>query len=281
MIGLRGITVCRTQPGDKATMPGGMSYDDLLTITLPRNLRHLAECVVVTSPEDERTRAVVEAVPDARVFITDAFTRHGARFNKGLAMEEGFDALGREGWILIWDADILLPDVLPLDGLTPDALHGARRRMLDDPSQWHEGLEWGALPTAHDGAPIGFFQLFRADAPGLRGKRPWYDVSFAHAGGSDAYFLGHFGGRLKRMLPIEVLHLGPRDTNWFGTDPAGQDTMSAFVHRNGWTRARPGADPTAVERVGEITERVTVPGYAPSGFELPFVRRAKKRNQSR
>ncbi len=46
MIPVKGIVVC-------------VEYDDLLTITLPRNARHLTEIVVVTSPTDLRTQQVV------------------------------------------------------------------------------------------------------------------------------------------------------------------------------------------------------------------------------
>jgi hypothetical protein len=258
---IRGITV-------------SVGYAEVLRVCLVRNMRHLVECLVVTSPDDEATKAVARAVPGVRVFETDAFTRHGARFNKGLAMEEGFSALGRDGWILIWDADILFPDYLPLDRLRPNALHGATRRILDDPAKWHPGLNWSTCPVSSDGAaPIGFLQLFHADA--IRDKRPWYDVSFAHAGGGDAFFLTHWAPANKVILPVEVLHLGPNDVNWFGTDQEGRDLMARFVTENGWRKAMLKHDPAAAARAGPVIERVQVPGYPPSGFELPFVRRAR------
>jgi hypothetical protein len=262
---IRGITV-------------SVGYAEQLAVTLVRNMRHLAECWVVTSPEDEATQAVARAVPGVRLHVTDAHRRHGARFNKGLCMEEGFEAMGRDGWILVHDADVILPDAIPFDRLRPDALHGARRRILEDPARWRPDLNWNACPPVRDGGAVGFFQLFRAEAPTLRGKRPWYDVSFAHAGGGDAFFLSLWPRDKQVILPIDVLHLGPNDTNWFGADPEGRDLMAAYVHRNGWRRAMAKADPTAVGRVGEIAERVAVPGYPPSDFELPFVRRAKGRH---
>jgi hypothetical protein len=270
MPAIRGVTVCV-----------GPWYAALLRITLVRNLRHLVETVVITTPEDEETQEIVKSVPGAILSVTDAFTRPDAngvrpRFNKSLAIEEsGFDILGRHGWIVVWDSDCLWPDSLPLDRLRPGHLHGARRRVLDDPARWHPGFDWGRCPPSRDGnSPIGFFQLFHGDDSALAGKRPWYDVSFAHAGGGDAAFMYHWPRSKHVMLPLEVLHLGKVDQNWFGTDPAGRDMMAAFVHRNGWRRAAANLDPTAVERVGEIVERVEVPGYPVSSFELPFVRRA-------
>lgn len=267
MIPMRGLTVAV-----------GDWYAATLAITLPRNMRHMSECVVVTSPDDHATKAVAASVPNVRIVESDAYRRHGARFNKGLMMEAGFDALEREGWILILDADILLPDTLSLSRVRADALHGCRRRILNDPSEWTPDLDWTTCPHSIDGGPIGFFQLFHASSPWLRDKRPWYDVSFAHAGGCDAYFMSLFPrGRLVMLRAMEVLHLGPKDTNWFGTDAASRDLMSAFVVRNGWTRSRPALDRTVVHRVGDIPHRVDVPGYEPSTFELPFVKRAKGR----
>jgi hypothetical protein len=252
-----------------------VGYAELLAITLPRNLRHFVECLVVSSPEDHATAELVSRTAGARLFITDAFTRHGAAFNKGLALEEGFDQLGRRGLMLILDADILLPDTLELGGLRPRGIHGARRRMLEDVSAWSPDLDWSALPLSRDGGPVGYFQLFSAEDPAIAGRRPWYDVSFAHAGGGDAYFMERWNPGERFTLPIDCLHLGPKDSHWFGTSAEAREIMAAFVVRNGWTASHPRVDRSAVDRVGEILERVEVPGYPPSNYELPFVRRAQ------
>src|SRR5262245_59406044 len=128
MIEIRGITSC-------------VGYAALLEVTLPRNMRHFSECLVVTSPDDHATADGVARVAGARLHQTDAFTRHGAFFNKGLAFEESWDVLGRSGWILVHDADCLLPEELSLGQVRAGWLHGARRRILEDPSRWHPGLE--------------------------------------------------------------------------------------------------------------------------------------------
>lgn len=264
MPALRGITVAV-----------GEWYARTLEICLVRNMRHLVECWVVTKPGDPCVE-VARAVPGVRVVETDAFTRHGAILNKGLALEETFDAMGRRGWCWIWDADCLWPDAIPLDRLDPAALHGARRRVLEDPAAWHPGLDWSGLRHSHDGGPIGHTQIFHADAPALRGARPWYDVSFGHAGGGDAAFIEHWKRARQPivMLPMEVLHLGPVDRHWFGADREGQDMMGRFVTENGWRKAAARFTAEEVERAGEPVHRVEVPGYPPSSYELPFVRRA-------
>lgn len=261
---LRGITVC-------------IGYAPILEITLVRNLRHCAEIVVVTSPEDRETQDLVGSLPGTRLVITDAATRHGARFNKGLLFETAWDQVGRSGWWLIWDADILFPDDMDLrTRMRPDCLNGARRRILEDPAQFSDDLDWKLCEVSRDGGPIGYFQLFNGDSRIIKNRRPWYDVSFSHAGGGDAYFLNLWPASHRFMMNLDVLHLGPKDTHWFGTDEQGKDMMAAFIVRNGWIRSHPRVDKSACDRVGEIQDRVTVPGYEPSNFELPFVKRIKQ-----
>ena len=253
-----------------------VNYGPLLAVTLPLNMRHLTECLVITSPDDEETQEVACSVPGVSLHVTDAFTRHGARFNKGLSFEEGFDALGRHGMLWIWDADILFPDDVPFDQLRPRTLHGCQRRILEDPSRWSPDLDWRTCPKSRDGGPIGYSQIFSADDPALAGKRPWYDVTFAHAGGGDAYFMEHWDAAHRTVLPFDVLHLGKTDWNWFGTDQAGVDMMARFVRENGWRGAARKHSEESARRAPEIVDRVRVPGYPESSYELPFVRRAKR-----
>ena len=271
MIKLRGITTC-------------VNYSDLLRITLPRNMRHFAECLVITSPEDTATIELCRLIPDVQVHVTDAFTRHGARFNKGLAMEEGFDRMGREGWILIWDADCLLADRFPTGELKDGYLHGARRRICFHPDQFTPGMSWMHFRQVRDGGPVGFFQCFQAEDPAIRHRKPWYDVSFSHAGGGDAYFITLWPAFRHTVLNMDVLHLGQPDINWFGTSEESRQIMRAYRARYGWRLGELRNDPVDeynASMVGEIVERVNVPGYEPSAYELPFTIRAKQLEEER
>jgi len=271
MPAIRGITVAV-----------GDWYAATLDICLVKNMRHMTSCLVVTAPGDEAVKAVVAKVPGAAVFETDAFYRPDARgvvphFNKGLAVQESFDVIGRDGWLLIHDADVIFPESLTTDGLTPDTLYGARRRVLEDVSRWSPSLDWTTCQPSRDGGPVGFFQLFNCQDVSIVNKSVWYDVSFGHCGGSDARFIAHWPKHKLRVLPCEVLHLGPTDTHWMGTDRKSIDLMAKFVTENGWSRAIQKHDPAAVARAGEIVHRVEVPGYDRSDFELPFVRRANEK----
>lgn len=264
MIELRGFTV-------------SIGYAEFLKITLPANILHFKECLVITSPDDHATQEVARSVPGVELFVTDAATRHGAMFNKGLCFEEAWDHWGRHGWFCIWDADIVLPEDLHRDWMKPEKLYGARRRILEDPSKYKPGMDWRKLPVHYfDGGPIGFLQLFNAEAPDIRDKRPWYDVSFPHAGGGDSYFMELFKPRNRSVLGIDCLHLGPPFSNWYGTDPGGRRLMAKFSHKYKLIPGMRRNPITLADGAGELVERVEVPGYKPSTYEIGVVRQAKQ-----
>lgn len=254
-----------------------VEYDDLLEISLPRNLRHFSELVVVTAPQDERTQQLVRGFPGVRCHVTDAFYRYGAKFNKGLAMEEGFDVLGRDGWILIWDADIVLPAEMTLPSLEPGNLYGVHRRMLHDAQQWRDDLDWTRLPLEGDRIVAGYFQLFHADDPHLQ-SRPWYDVTYNHAGGGDAYFQHLWPEERKVWLPFEVLHLGPRGRNWFGRATVRRDgslppqafsrklLMERYSEDRGWRVPRGRVRHHRRQPSLSPLERVHIPGVQPPDY---------------
>jgi hypothetical protein len=202
MDGLKGVVAC-------------VGFDDILALTLPRNIRHFSDCVVVTALNDERTARVVAEVAGARLFQTDAFTRNGTPFNRGLAVEEAFDVLGRSGWILHLDADIVLPATFDPGPLDRNVLYGMARRQIPDgvedmdlDGDW---TRWEALPSGEQ--VFGYFQLFHAEAAGL-GPRPWYPTEYPGAGFSDCGFNAKFP--VCKVLEGHVLHIGLTGENWFG-----------------------------------------------------------------
>ncbi len=248
-----------------------VNYDDILAITLPRNIDKFSECCVITSPADIATIDFVAMFPEVRLFVTDAFYRHGAKFNKGLAIEEAFDFFGRHGWMLVLDADIVLPYAVELAGVTAGNIYGANRRMLLDPAAYADTLDWGTLKLEKEHEIAGFFQLFHADDTHLQ-VRPWYEPTFMHAGGCDAYFQQLWPRHNRIRLPLQVLHIGPRDTNWFGrvssrTDGAtyGHVAESSQMMRklkvaNKWLKHRQ-AGLRDTDPVEQANARLQIPGY--------------------
>jgi len=207
MDGFKGITVC-------------VQYDDLLAVALPWNLHHFKEVVVVTSPADTATQELCRELNEQyagnkiKLHVTDAFYRNGAKFNKGLAVEEGLDVLGRDGWMLIWDADTLFPITMRMPRQI-GKLYTPHRYILEDVQKWRTDLDWTKLPMRVEQEWPGYFQLFHADDPVLQ-TRPWYGIDYKHAGGCDSVFQNKWHGSNRLRPEFNVLHLGPHGTNWYG-----------------------------------------------------------------
>jgi hypothetical protein len=195
-----------------------VDYADLLKYTLPRNADHFDEVLVVTAPRDEETKRVVSRVSNARCYETEAFYAQGAKFNKGAAMEEGFDVLGRHGWICIFDADTMLPNVLSW----PEAsgcIYSPHRRMCVDPTKDLQAAlaeQWERFAVCPDREPAGYCQIFHADDPALVRKRPWYGTHWEDARGCDSTFSQHWPRKRWSWLQWQVCHLGECTVNWGG-----------------------------------------------------------------
>jgi len=218
-----------------------VDYDDLLAITLPRNARHFDKVLVVSTPEDAATAAVVAAVPNARLFTTRAFYHDGAPFAKGLAVEQGLDALGRDGWLCIFDADTLLPEAPDWTPLARGRLHVPRRRILSHVEKWTPDLNWAACPVVDDREHAGYCQVFHADDPVLRNRRPWYGVRWRTAAGCDSDFMHLWPPERRAWLPWHVLHIGFHGLNWCGRwTPRidGQPPRDADAHAEAQGRLR-------------------------------------------
>jgi len=253
-----------------------VNYEDLLKLTLIPNMRFFHRCVVVTSTQDTETFEFAKSVPGVDVIQTDAFYRHGARFNKGLAIEEGFAKIREEyepEWILGWDADILFPFTLNLSSIQKGFLYNCPRRIVEKPEEWDPNARWSSYPVSNDRCWPGYFQLFHSQDPIIKNKLPWHDTTFSHAGGGDGYFESRWPSEKKVKLQQDVLHFGPRDTNWFGraTKKIGQTEltemqvenrrlMSSYLGFKGW-RGGSGV-------VEEFNEKVHFPGAPKTGYRL-------------
>ena len=206
---LNAVTVC-------------VEYDDILSITAPRNRPYFNRHLIVT---DQATAPRLTKLAEEQrldVLVTTAFYEGGADFNKWLALEQGIDAVGRAGWLCILDADILLPnDMFFLPRIMrPGFIYTPRRRMMPEiPASEHEvphEADWGAFPVHPNSVEwAGYCQIFHADDPAL-GPAPWHQVDWRHAGGADSFFQAKWRHELKVRPPFYCLHLGPSGENWCG-----------------------------------------------------------------
>ena len=194
-----------------------VDFADILDKTLRSNASKMTQCTVITSPHDRETQELCASIPNVRAYVTDAFYRQGAFFNKGAAISSALEAFPPTGWTLIFDTDIIFPDHMPLDDLNPDILYGCKRRMVHDPANWNPETPWSRFPIHGDGNRLlGYFQLAHPSSRFLRDVRPWYSPVYTSACGSDADFQNLWPPSHRRFLPFEVLHLGPPNQSWFG-----------------------------------------------------------------
>jgi len=205
-----------------------VEFDDLLAITLPRNMRHFDTTVIVTSSRDSRTCALA-GQHGADVFLTEAFWDDEAIFNKGLALEKATSVLGvieKSDWIAVWDADTILPASADFSGLVPGNIYGATRRILEHPKNadyYDAPAMWENLPRGIDSYPWGadrvtlggHLMVFHTRDPVLDSGN-WFPMDWAHAGGFDSDFIGKWPSSRQRRLPFDVLHLGLPGRNWMG-----------------------------------------------------------------
>lgn len=211
-----------------------VDYHGELSLTLPYNRHHFDRIMVVTSPADIKTQLICQA-HNTEMYITDAFYRNGAMFNKWLALEEGLDVFGRDGFICIMDADILWPKKIDLE-LKKGYLQTPRRRMWEDwpcipyykndqPLPLHRPIGpirnvpeimWSIFPLhpqQHEWA--GYSQIFHASDPVLD-SIPWHLINYTSAGTADSFFQAKWSPDKKIRPNFDVLHLGPAGTNWAG-----------------------------------------------------------------
>ena len=107
-----------------------VDYADYLEETLPFLLPHVDDLVVITTPEDGRTRKAC-ARHGVRCLPTRCFYREGDAFNKARGINYGLANLKLDGWVLHIDADIVLPQrtryLLDTMDLDPRKLYGCDR----------------------------------------------------------------------------------------------------------------------------------------------------------
>lgn len=220
-----------------------VNYADFLADTLPAWQAFLprdAKIAVVTTPEDRETQAVAASC-DVPCCVTDVWTRDGAIFNKGSALDLAFGFApgwthppsGKEVCLSI-DADVYpfgqFPDRATLQ---PGVLYGCPRFQCDTREDLIAHLEGrkprdafqviltrvrgepnARLGTAQDlvtGAMtcLGYFQLFRYR----------FGICFGPsktAGKYDLDFRRHFQRR-HPLTSVWVFHLGEQNReNWRG-----------------------------------------------------------------
>jgi hypothetical protein len=222
-----------------------VGFDDMLDLNLGLNHSHVDHFIVVTSHEDRATQLCARK-HGARVVVTDLFRKNGRSFNKGAAINAGFDYFQWNGWRLHLDCDIILPDnfrrvLFNHHVLDPRCLYGATRRDVTG----REGIDqllkarvgypqhaWGSgISGEHNGTlrpgpssssearfvdslrgycPIGFFQLWHAQA------HQAYPFSLGTAAHDDVMFAALWREAHRHLLPGVICYHLCATTPYFG-----------------------------------------------------------------
>jgi hypothetical protein len=233
-----GVVVCR-------------DYDDYLALTLPRMVEELEQVVVITSTTDGRTKEVAVA-NGARIHTTSILD--GTDFKKGMAIAELLATLPPESWVVVLDADIVLPEkwgaYVRQSVLNPGALYYVER--IGPPL-----YDWqSAVPTATEAVarsnwnglresfgnrmycqfdPWGYCQVFNLASSIFDGRGSLYSRNSRSAEKDDEIVSRQWFGRDRCVaLPspqTTVLHLphGMSRTNWNGRTSPRLDDDSWWV----------------------------------------------------
>jgi hypothetical protein len=203
-----------------------VQYSEFLKKSIERWQEGLESLLVVTDRDDDETMLLCEQ-SGAHCFVTNAFYRNGAAFNKGAAISEAVERCDWfHDWQLLFDAD-MVPSlgwrgVVETSGIQAGNLYGATR-VLEDGTQ--------NMPDLYELA--GYFQLFHSSDEHAQTK-PLLDCSWNHAGGMDSEFQSRWPNEKRHRLPLRLVHQGKPGRNWWGVNnQEAQDKMLAERRRLG------------------------------------------------
>ncbi len=210
-----------------------VNYLDYLRVAHHHNLSAAAfdDYIIVTTTEDKETLNWTQGHKEVMPVYTDAFYRHGARFNKGLALTEGFNALRsicNPEWVAVMDADtFVLPswrEDIKNANLDKEYMYGARRVLLPTFAEyerlWTDDLDTFKCP---EGFGFGWLQLFHWQSKAFQAQQDYptgndcteVDWKFRNRWGDFEVPYTVPRGNL-RELPFRVFNLGKDGENHFG-----------------------------------------------------------------
>lgn len=213
-----------------------VGFDDVLDETLDNNHPHLDTAIIVTSHYDIQTQKVARK-HGAICVQTDLFHKNDRNFNKGAAINAGFNHFQYNGWRLHIDADIAFPDnfrrmLFNHMHLEKDCIYGADRVDIIGMEEWlkvknHTQYKHGVfihtpgkigsrfVHNLYGYLPIGYLQLWHAKC------QMSYPYSLGTAAHDDVMFSMQWPESQRRLLPgVVCYHLCASEPklgeNWDG-----------------------------------------------------------------
>lgn len=200
-----------------------IGFGDFLATTLPINRPVFDRLIIVTSPEDECTKALARE-HDCDLVITSRHKEAGP-FNAGKVINDGLDACTERGWLAQIDADIVLPENFRLKLFSAVAhvfsttapkvraentVFGLHRSMCRSREEWeayllageHTWLVEKLRKRSHP--PAGYFQLWYA-----KGHKVRYPEDYPTCASGDLAFSRQFCCR-RHLTSPQVIHLATK-----------------------------------------------------------------------
>jgi hypothetical protein len=215
-----GIGNNSTKPRKLSGVVVSVGFGAALAETLPRNIGHFDELVVVTSSDDDLTQALA-AKHGAKLVVSNRCYDDDHAFNKGRMINDGFAALDNPDWVILLDADVVLnPETRALvtrNSYNPGSLYftSRRERGQSQPDQMQ---------------PSGYFQLFNPKALSIREHlKPLLSEEFCSAGSVDSCFQQQWPREKVVAVPeLGVEHISPQ--------PLGQHWNGPKAGSGKWTQ---------------------------------------------
>jgi len=184
-----------------------------LAETLPHNIDHFDELVVVTTSDDLETQALASQ-HGAKLVVSDRCYEDGHAFNKGRLINDGFVALNDPDWVILFDADVVL---------NPETRHLITRNSFNPGCLYFTSRREHGQASADQSQPSGYFQLFNPKAIAIRDHlKPLQAEDFCSAGSVDSWFQQQWPREKVVAVPeLEVEHLAPQPlgAHWNGPKP--------------------------------------------------------------
>lgn len=192
-----------------------VDYADFLACTWPLNRYVLDNILVVTCGRDIETQKYCQD-NYINYFVTEKMYEGGAAFRKAAAINAAIDYQQPTDWVVMLDADIILPkDFRQTVGnidLERDTLYGCFRLECETYRSYQKMLRNPAImksfPLCRSPKNSGFFHMFHSST----NRR--YSERSLNAAEYDLVFWRN--APKKCTLSILAVHLGPIRTNWNG-----------------------------------------------------------------
>lgn len=187
-----------------------VNYSDYFEKVIDRNSSLVNHMYVVTTKTDVDTAALCDKRENVTVLFYDDLNKNGSQFNKsGMVRFAQTHVYQKhpDAWVLIIDADILLPEdfrkTFESTNKDENALYGMQRVDFNTQSDLEKNINARPYRLCF----VGYFQLYK-------NKTFFYENYSKNCSICDDRFAKIFKTKVK--LPGNVFHLGTPMINWSG-----------------------------------------------------------------